>query len=95
MTVGPAGVIDGRFVRGVDFVGIVAAAVEAPHFVVRPVGDQRARLGILAEEVLAHVGAVARLVRLIVAVERLAHQRTSAPVWSFAKSGSQRRPRSL
>ena len=50
--------LDGRFVGGVDLVRVVAAAAQLPDFVVGHVRDQLQQLGILAEEVLADVGAV-------------------------------------
>ena len=50
-------VLDGRVVRRVDLVRIVAAAVQVPDVLVGPVGDQRLQLG-RVEEVLAHVRAV-------------------------------------
>ena len=66
-------VLHRRVVGGVDLERIVAAAHERPDLVVRHVGDQRLGLGRLAEEVLAHIGAVLRLVVLVLAVDRLLH----------------------
>ncbi|ABA48711.1 hypothetical protein BURPS1710b_2745 [Burkholderia pseudomallei 1710b] len=63
--------------RRVDLVRIVAAAVQVPDVVVGPVGDERLQLR-RVEEVLAHVRARLRLVRLILAVDGFhhpAHQR--------------------
>ena len=65
---------DGRVVGGVDLLRVVPAAAERPDLVVRPVGDHRLGLGVAAEEVLAHVGAVVRLERLVLAVDALVHQ---------------------
>ena len=59
-----------------DLHRVMAAAVERPHLVVGHVRDHLAQLR-RVEEVLAHVGAVARLVGLVLAVDRLvepAHQ---------------------
>ena len=60
-------------VGGVYLVRVVAAAVQAPDVVVGHVGHQLQQLGILAEEVLAHVGAVLRFEGLVFAVHRLFH----------------------
>ena len=64
-----------RLVGRVDLALVQPAAVERPDLLVAHVRDHRAQLGLGAEEVLAHVGAVARLVGLVVAVERLVHAR--------------------
>ena len=53
---------------------IVAAALQRPDLVVGPAFDQRLRLGIAAEELVAHVSAVTRFERLIIAVDALVHQ---------------------
>ena len=67
-------------VGGVDLARIVAAAVERPDLVVGHVRDQLEQLRVLAEEVLAHVGAVARLERLVLAVDGLLHAREQPPL---------------
>ena len=51
----------------------MAAAIEAPDILVGHVGHHLAQLRIFAEEVLAHIGAVARLHDLIFAVDHLFH----------------------
>ncbi len=79
MTVGCAAVLDGGFVGRVDLDRIVAAALQRPDLVVGPILDERLRLRIAAEELLAHVLAVARLERLIVAVDALVHQLHEPP----------------
>jgi hypothetical protein len=63
----------GRGIGGVDLDRVVAAPVQGPDLLIRHVRDQRRELRVAAEEVLAHVGAVARLVGLVVAVDRLLH----------------------
>ena len=68
-------VLGRRLVGRVDLALVEAAAVERPDLLVAHVGDHRLQLRLDAEEVLAHVGAVARLVGLVVAVERLVHAR--------------------
>ena len=65
-------VIHGRVIRGVDLVRIVAAAVEVPDLVVRPVAHELLQLG-RVEEVLAYVGAVLALERLVLAVDGFHH----------------------
>ncbi len=60
-------------VGGVHLVRIVAAAVQAPDLLVGHRGHHLAQLGVLAEEVLAHVGAVAALELLVLAVDGLFH----------------------
>ena len=67
-------------VGGVDLRRVVAAAVEAPDLVVGPVLDALGQLRVGAEEVLAHVGAVARLERLVLAVDALVHAALEQPV---------------
>ncbi len=57
----------------VHLLRVVAAATQVPDLVVRPVLHHRARLGVLAEEVLADKGAVLRLECLVLAVDRLLH----------------------
>jgi hypothetical protein len=70
---GRAGVPHRRVVRGRDLLLVEAAAVEQPDVLVRHVLDALQQLRITAEEVLAHVGAVARLVSLVLTVDRLLH----------------------
>ena len=73
---GRRAVVLGRgLVGGVDLALVEPAAVERPDLLVGHVGDHRPQLRRDAEEVLAHVGAVAGLVGLVVAVERLVHAR--------------------
>src|SRR5215218_1555566 len=62
-----------RGVSGVDLLRVVAAAGQGPDLVVRHAGDHGLQLGVLAEEVLPHVGAVLRLEVLVLAVDRLLH----------------------
>ena len=63
------GILEG----GVDLVRVVAAAGQAPDVVVGHVRHHLQQLGVLAEEVLAHVRAVFRLVVLIFAVDGFHH----------------------
>src|SRR5260221_425244 len=70
---GLALVLHRRRVRRVHLVRIVAAAVQAPHVRVGHVGHHRPELRVLAEEMLAHIGAVAALELLVLAVDRLFH----------------------
>ena len=63
----------GRGVGRVDLLGVVPAAVQVPDLLVGHVLDAVGQLRVLPEEVLAHVGAVARLVDLVLAVDRLLH----------------------
>jgi len=70
---GLAGVSHGGVIRSKDLARIVAAAVQLPDVVVGEVRDHRQQLGVSAEEVLPRVGAAARLVVLVVAVDRLLH----------------------
>ena len=72
MTVGWPLWFDGRVVRVVDLERVVPAAVQLPDVVVRIVGDELLQLR-RVEEVLAHVGAVLRLDRLVLAVDDLHH----------------------
>lgn len=58
----------------------MAAAVQAPDVLVGHVGHHALEFGVLAEEVLAHIGAITRLVVLIVAVDRLHHAFLQQPV---------------
>ena len=57
----------------VNFLRIKAAALQAENLVVAPVGHQRCRLRILAEELLAHVRAIFGFESLIFAVHALFH----------------------
>ncbi len=66
-------VMDRRVVGRVHLVRVMAAAIEAPDVVVRPAGHQLLQLRVLAEEMLAHVGAVARLEGLVIAVHAFIH----------------------
>ena len=61
---------DGRRVRGIDLLVVVAAALEVLQVRVGEVLDHLCQARIGAEEVLAHVGAVLHLVLLPVAVDR-------------------------
>ncbi|EWS64691.1 hypothetical protein Y695_02064 [Hydrogenophaga sp. T4] len=70
---GLALVVDGLVVRGVDLLRVVATAAQVPDVVVAHVRDEFQRLGIAAEEVLAHVGAVVGLEGLVVTVQRVHH----------------------
>ena len=67
-------------VGGVDLLLVEAAAVELPDLVVAHVRDAVQQHRVLAEEVLAHVGAVARLVGLVLAVDGLVHHVHEAAV---------------
>ena len=66
-------VVHGRMEGGVHLVRIVAAAVQAPDVLVGHACDHFQQLRILAEEVLAHVGAVIGTVGLVFAVHRFHH----------------------
>ena len=68
-----AGVRDRRVVGGVDLLLVEPAAVEQPDLLVGHVRDALEQHRVAAEEVLAHVGAVARLERLVLAVDALLH----------------------
>ncbi len=57
----------------IDLRGIVAAAGQGPDLIIGPVGHHGRELGILAEEMLAHIGAVLGLEVLVLAVDRLLH----------------------
>jgi hypothetical protein len=86
---GLALVLRRRVVGRVDLLRVVAAAGQGPDLVVRHVGDHGLQLGVLAEEVLAHVGAVLRLEVLVLAVDRLLHP---AQQDAAAVAGDQRVP---
>lgn len=66
-------VVDRLVVGRIDLVGVVAAAVELPDFLVGKVLDHFQQFRTRAEEVLADVGAVFRLVVLVFAVDDLVH----------------------
>mmetsp|Transcript_4939 Transcript_4939/g.17780 ORF Transcript_4939/g.17780 Transcript_4939/m.17780 type:complete len:427 (-) Transcript_4939:721-2001(-) len=68
-----AGVLDRRRVGREHLLGVMAAAREAPDLVVAHVGDHRLQLVVLAEEMLAHVGAALALEVLVLAVDTLFH----------------------
>ena len=68
-----AAVVDRLVVGGVDLLLVVAAAVEQPDLLVGHVRHPLGEHGVAAEEVLADVRAVARLERLVVAVDALVH----------------------
>ena len=70
----------GGGVGRVHLLRVVAAAAQLPDLLVGPVGDHGARLRVLAEEVLAHVGAVLRLEGLVLAVDRLFHPEVEPPL---------------
>ncbi len=78
-----------REVRVVHLAGIVPAAIQAPDVVVRHVGDHLLELGILAEEILARVGAALGLEVLVLAVDALHHQ---AAQQALLVAGEQRIP---
>ena len=69
-----------RRVGGVDLVGIVAAAVQAPDVVIRHRRDHLQQFGVLAEEVLAHIGPVLGLERLVLAVDAFLHALQQQPI---------------
>ena len=75
-----AGVLDGGGVGGIDLLRVVPAAPELPDLLVGPVLHHRARLGILAEEVLADVRPVLRLEGLVLAVDALLHPQVEPAV---------------
>ena len=68
-----AGVPDRRVVGRVDLLLVVAAAVQQPDLVVGHVLDALEQTRVASEEVLAHVGAVAGLEGLVVAVDAVLH----------------------
>ena len=80
-------VLHRRVVGGVHLARVVAAAVERPDLRVAHVRDELLELGVGAEEVLAHVGGVARLEGLVLAVDRLGH----APLEQAVVVGLQQR----
>ena len=68
-----AGMLHGGGIRGIDLDRIGAAAPQRPDLIVAPVLHQLGGLGIFAEEMLAHIGAVLRLEILIFAVDAFLH----------------------
>ena len=70
----------GRRIGGVDLAGIVAAARQAPDLLVGHVGDAGLQLRVLAEEVLADIGAVLGLEVLVLAVDAFLHAAQQAAV---------------
>ena len=66
-------VLNRRGIRSVDLVRIVSAPIQAPDVLVAHARDHLERLRVLAEEMLAHEGAVVRLVVLVLAVDRFLH----------------------
>ncbi len=66
-------VIESRFICRVHFARIVAAALQRPNVFVAHVGDKFGRFRIASEEIVAHEFAVARLERLIIAVDAFIH----------------------
>ena len=68
-----AGVLHGPVVGRVDLHEIVAAAIEPPDLLVGHVGDHLLQLRVLAEEILAGVGAAEGLAGLVLAVDGLFH----------------------
>ncbi len=69
-----------RCVSGVNFVRIVAAAIQAPDIIVGHAGDHFQELGIFAEEIFANVGAVLGAVGLILAVHAFIHELLQKPL---------------
>ena len=65
-----------RVIRRIDLVRVVAAAVEVPDVLVGQARHQLAGFLVLAEELVARVGAAEGLVVLVFAVERFHHQVT-------------------
>jgi hypothetical protein len=65
--------VHGCVIRGIHLRGVVAAPRQSPDVIVAPVGDHGLELGILAEKVLADVGAVLRLEVLVFAVDAFLH----------------------
>ena len=74
-----ADVVHRRLVGRVDLRRVVPAAGQRPDLVVGHVLDQVEQLGVLAEEVLADVGAVLGLEVLVLAVDALLHALEQQP----------------
>ena len=70
----------GRGIGGVDLAGVVAAARQAPDLLVGHMGDAALQLRVLAEEVLADIGAVLGLEVLVLAVDAFLHAAQQAAV---------------
>ena len=70
---GPPACLHRRGVGRVHLAGIMAAAVETPDVFVRHVGDHFLKARILAEEMLARIGAALGLEILILAIDALLH----------------------
>ena len=73
-----ADVVHRGLVGGVDLLRVVPAAGQRPDLVVGHVRDQVQQLRVLAEEVLAHVGAVLGLEVLVLAVDAFLHALAAA-----------------
>ena len=65
--------LHGGLVGRVDLSGIMAAARHLPDFAIAHMSDHVFQLGIFAEEILADIGAVLRLVVLVFAVDAFLH----------------------
>ena len=72
--------VRGRGVGRVHLLRIVAAAVQAPDLLVGHVGDHGLELGVLAEEMLAGVGAALGLEVLVLAVDAFLHHPAQQPL---------------
>ncbi len=70
---GRAHVRDGGCIGRVDLFRIMAAAIEVPNLLIRHIGDHFLEFGVLAEEMLARVGAALGFEILIFAVHALFH----------------------
>ena len=66
-------VIDRCGVRGKDLVRVMSAALQAPDIVVGHGGHHFFEFRVLAEKMFAYIGAVTRLVVLVLAVQRFHH----------------------
>ena len=67
-------VLDGGMVSGIDLLRVVSATAQRPDVIVAHLGHHLRRLRVSPKEILAHVGAVVGLERLVVTVERVHHQ---------------------
>ena len=74
-------VVHGLVVRGVDFLGVVAATAQLKNFCVAHVLHHLGGAGVLAEEVFAHIRAIVGLHGLVVAVHRVHHDFTQSTVF--------------
>ena len=70
---GRAHVSDRGCIGRIDFFRIVAAAIEVPNLLVRHIGDHLLEFRVLAEEMLARVGAALGFEILILAIHALFH----------------------